>query len=136
MWYKLDLSQKSSDERILGRLSTRIAKVLMGKNEPSYDPSKYADNYVVITNAELIEVTGKKEELKEYITHTGYLGSLKRTKYKDKFKKDPTSVLYLAVRGMLPKTKHKKLMMDKLKIYVGPENPHEAQQPLDFPVNI
>lgn len=136
MWYHLDLSQKEGKELVLGRMATRIAKVLMGKHLPTYSPHLPGEDYVVVNNIELAKLTGNKVDQKEYITHSGYVGSLKRTPYKKMKEEKPEKILYLAVSGMLPKNRLRDLRLKRLKLYTGSENPHEAQKCVPFPDNI
>jgi large subunit ribosomal protein L13 len=113
----------------LGRLAVTAATVLMGKHKPEYTPHVDTGDFVVITNAAKILLTGKKRENKVYRTHTGYLGHLKERKFEDLMAKRPEEVVELAVRRMLPKTKLGRAMFKKLKVYPGSDHPHEAQQP-------
>ena len=128
-WYVIDASGKT-----LGRLATRIASVLRGKNNPGYVPFMDTGGFVIVVNAEKIHVTGKKREDKTYWSHTGYPGGLKLTSFKETMEKDPTFAVRNAVKGMLPHNRLGRRLLKKLKIYAGPEHPHKAQQPeqLDF----
>nr|WP_240597572.1 50S ribosomal protein L13 [Oceanotoga sp. DSM 15011] len=123
-WYLVDAEGKT-----LGRLASQIAKVLQGKNKPIYTPSIDTGDFVVVINAEKINLTGKKMEQKEYYRHTGYPGGLKTTSVKEMLEKHPERVLEHAVKGMLPKNLLAKQMLKKLKIYAGTEHPHSAQNP-------
>ncbi|MEA2104512.1 MAG: 50S ribosomal protein L13 [Candidatus Cloacimonadota bacterium] len=123
-WFQIDATGK-----VLGRLSTKVAMMLSGKNKPDYVPFLDMGDFVVITNVEKIKVTGNKEEKKEYTSYSGYPGGLKTVKYKDLQKKDPTAIIRHAVRGMLPKNKLRKLMMNRLKLFVGDSHIHIAQKP-------
>ena len=123
-WYIVDASGKT-----LGRLATRIATVLRGKNNPGYVPFMDNGDFVVVVNAEKIHVTGNKREDKTYWRHTGYPGGLKLTSFKEAMEKDPTFAVRNAVKGMLPHNRLGRRLMKKLKIYAGPEHPHKAQQP-------
>jgi large subunit ribosomal protein L13 len=128
-WWVVDASGK-----ILGRLATKIAYILMGKHKRDYTP--YIDNgdFVVVINAEKIMVTGKKLEDKIYYHHTGYLGHLKSDTLGGLLEKHPERVIMLAVKRMLPKNKLQKKRLKRLKIYAGPEHPHSAQLPKQLEV--
>jgi len=123
-WYVVDASGKT-----LGRLATQIAKILMGKHKVTYTPHVDNGDFVIVINADKIHVTGKKLDKKIYYKHTGYFGHLKEETLKQKLQRKPEEVIYLAVRGMLPKNKLRKRMLKRLKIYAGPEHPHKAQNP-------
>ncbi len=123
-WYVVDASGKT-----LGRLATRIASVLRGKNNPGYAPFMDSGDFVIVVNAEKVHVTGKKREDKKYWSHTGYPGGLKLTSFKEAMEKDPTFAVRNAVKGMLPHNRLGRRLLKKLKIYAGPEHPHKAQQP-------
>lgn len=126
-WYIVDAEGKT-----LGRLATELAMVLQGKRKPIYTPHVDTGDYVIVINAEKVNLTGKKWDDKEYIYHTGYPGGLKRVPYKNLVEKHPTQLIKLAVKGMLPKNSLGRQMMKKLKIYSGPTHPHEAQQPIEL----
>ena len=113
----------------LGRLSTQIATILRGKHKPGFTPSVDCGDYVVVINAEKIQVTGRRLDQKMYYRHSGYPGGLKQINLRDQLQKFPTRPIELAVKGMLPKTKLGRKMFKKLKVYAGPEHPHQAQQP-------
>jgi large subunit ribosomal protein L13 len=123
-WYLVDASGKT-----LGRLASKIAVLLMGKHKKDYTPHVDNGDFVVVINAEKIHVTGKKLEKKIYYKHTGYMGHLKETPLKDMLAKKPEEVIRLAVRGMLPKNRLRDRRMKRLKVYAGPEHPHQAQNP-------
>lgn len=123
-WYLVDASDK-----VLGRLATQIAKYLRGKHKPEYTPHADAGDYIVVINASQIKVTGNKEQEKVYYRHSGYPGGLKETTFDKLQAKDPTRVIELAVKGMLPKNPLGRAMLRKLKVYAGTEHPHTAQQP-------
>ena len=112
---------------ILGRLATQIANALRGKDKPYYTPHDDAGDYVVVINADKIELSGDKWEGKEYARYTGWIGGYRVTKAKDMLVKHPTHLIELAVRGMLPKNKLNREIIKKLKVYAGPEHPHKAQ---------
>lgn len=123
-WYLVDVKDK-----ILGRVATKIAHLLRGKGKVEYSPEKDCGDFVVVINAELVEVTGKKLTDKKYIHHTGYIGHLKELSLKAMLEKNPTQVIKKAVWGMLPKNKLRKKWILRLKIYKGEKHPHEAQKP-------
>jgi large subunit ribosomal protein L13 len=123
-WYVVDASGK-----VLGRLASQIAKYLRGKHKPEYTPHADAGDYVVVINAEKIKVTGDKSANKIYYRHSGYPGGLKEIPFKNLLAKDPTQVIEIAVKGMLPKNPLGRAMLRKLKVYAGSEHPHDAQQP-------
>ncbi len=116
------------DQR-LGRLATRIARMLMGKDKPSFTPGVETGDFVVVINAEKITVTGNRMDDKVYYRHSGYPGGLKRITLRDQLARFPERVLQSAVWGMLPHNRYGRKLMKRLKIYAGAEHPHEAQQP-------
>ena len=117
------------DAQPLGRLAARISKVLQGKHKPEYTPHIDMGDFVVIVNADQLDLTGKKAEKKVYPYYTGWRGGLKERTFKDLMERDPARVIQYAVRRMLPKSKLGKNMLTKLKIHRGSEHPHSAQQP-------
>lgn len=123
-WYVIDASGKT-----LGRLSTEIASILRGKRKPIYTPHVDTGDYVIVTNAENIVLTGKKLEQKYYKYHTGYAGGLREVRYDVLMEKNPEKIIMLAVKGMLPKNSLGRQMFKKLKVYRGSEHNHEAQKP-------
>lgn len=123
-WYVVDAQGKT-----LGRVATQIATVLKGKHKPEYVTHMDVGDYVVVINAEKIRVTGKKMEDKFYYRHSGYPGGISSISLRDQLDRFPTRVIQYAVRGMLPKNRLGRKMIGKLKIYAGPNHPHEAQQP-------
>lgn len=123
-WYVVDAEGKT-----LGRLASEIAKVLRGKNKPIYTPHMDCGDNVIVINAEKIAVTGKKMDQKVYYHHSGWIGGMKTATLKEKLAKKPEDVMYLAVKGMLPKGPLGRSMIKKLHIYAGAEHPHAAQQP-------
>jgi large subunit ribosomal protein L13 len=123
-WYLVDAEGKT-----LGRLATRIADTLRGKGKPQYTPHVDTGDFVVVVNAEKIAVTGKKLDEKIYYRHSGYPGGLKERPLREQLERRPTEVLRLAVKGMLPRNRLARQQLTKLKIYAGPEHPHESQQP-------
>ena len=114
----------------LGRLASEVAQILRGKNKPTYTPHIDTGDFVVIVNAEKIKITGAKATDKVYYRHTGYVGHLKSETFTEAMEKHPTRVIEHAVRGMLPKGTLGTQMYKKLKVYAGPEHPHQAQNPL------
>ena len=123
-WYLVDASGKT-----LGRLASRIATILMGKHKPIYTPHVDTGDYVVVVNAEKIVLTGKKLDQKKYYRHSGYPGGLKVVTARQLLEKHPERLIYLAVKRMLPKNALGRRMLRKLKVYAGPEHPHQAQKP-------
>lgn len=123
-WVHVDATNQ-----VLGRLATQVAMRLRGKHRPEFTPHADAGDYVVITNAEKIKVTGKKAEDKVYYRHSGYPGGIKEITFEKLIAKDARQVIELAVKGMLPKGPLGRAMLGKLKVYAGPAHPHEAQQP-------
>ncbi len=124
----------NADGKVLGRLATEIAVRLRGKDKPSF--SNFIDNgdFVVVTNADKIRLTGRKWDQKKYYHHTGYIGSLKEITAKDLLVKHPTDLLMKAVKGMLPKNKLGRQQLKKLKLYAGSEHPHAAQMPAELDI--
>ena len=123
-WYVVDAAGMT-----LGRLASEVAKVLRGKNKPIFTPHMDTGDYVIIVNAEKINVTGKKMDQKMYYHHSGYVGGLKESTLKEKLNKKPEEVIELAVKGMLPKGPLGRQMYRKLFVYAGPEHNHAAQKP-------
>jgi large subunit ribosomal protein L13 len=118
-----------AEGRTLGRLASRIAMVLMGKHRPQYTPHVDTGDFVVVTNADKVRLTGRKLDQKEYQRYSGHPSGLKRTTARVMLQKKPTDVLRVAVRRMLPKGALGNKMLTKLKIYAGPDHPHGAQNP-------
>lgn len=123
-WYVVDATDQT-----LGRLTSEIAKILRGKNKPTYTPHIDTGDYVIVVNAEKIKVTGKKLEQKIYYHHSDYVGGMKETTLKEMLAKKPENVITLAVKGMLPKGPLGRSMLKKLHVYAGPEHNHAAQKP-------
>lgn len=123
-WYIVDASEK-----VLGRLASEIAHRLRGKHKAEYTPHVDTGDYIIVTNAEKVRVTGKKFKNKIYYRHTGYVGGIKEVSFDKLQGKHPARVIELAVKGMLPKNPLGREMYRKLKIYAGTEHPHTAQQP-------
>ena len=137
--YKLDSMDKGwllvdASDKTLGRLSTNIAKILMGKNKPEYTPHNDVGDYVVVINAEKIKVTGNKNEQKMYYRHTGYPGGIKSQNFNDLIASYPDRIITSAVKGMLPKNKLSNSVIKKLKVYKGESHPHKAQNPLKLEI--
>ena len=123
-WYLVDAEGKT-----LGRLATQIADTLRGKRKPQYTPHVDTGDFVIVVNAEKIQVTGNKLDQKRYYRHSGYPGGLRSRTLREQLDRRPTEVLRVAVKGMLPKNRLARQQITKLKIYAGPEHPHEAQNP-------
>jgi len=118
-----------ADGAVLGRMATKLAMILMGKNKPTYTPHVDMGDFVVVVNAEKIRLTGNKAEVKTYESYSGYPGGHKYTSFAKMMERKPERILELAVRRMLPKTQMGRKALSKLKIYSGPEHEHQAQQP-------
>lgn len=123
-WHVVDAEGKT-----LGRLATGIAQILRGKHKPTYSPSVDCGDYVVVINSEKIHVTGRKKDQKNYYRHSGYAGGLTEITLRRQLETYPNRVIESAVRGMLPRSALGRNMFKKLKVYAGPNHPHEAQQP-------
>jgi large subunit ribosomal protein L13 len=124
VWYVVDAESKT-----LGRLATQIAEVLRGKRKPTYTPHVDVGDFVVVVNAEKVAVTGKKLEDKRYWRHSGYPGGIRSRTLGDMLEKRPEEVIRKAVKGMLPRNRLARQQLRKLKVYAGPEHPHQAQKP-------
>lgn len=123
-WYVVN-----ADGKILGRLTSQIASILRGKHKPTYTPHADMGDNIIVVNAEKIRLTGKKANKKVYYRHTGYPGGLKFTSFNDMIKNKPERVIEMAVKGMLPHNRLGRAIMRHLKVYSGPDHPHQAQQP-------
>lgn len=123
-WFVID-----AEGQTLGRLASQVAHILRGKHKPIYTPHVDTGDYVIIINAEKIGVTGKKREQKMYRWHTGWPGGLKERTFNEMMDKQPQKIVYEAVRGMLPHNSLGRQMIRKLRVVVGPEHNHSAQQP-------
>ncbi|MFA7082924.1 MAG: 50S ribosomal protein L13 [Arcobacteraceae bacterium] len=121
-WIVIDATDK-----VFGRIITEVATILRGKNKPCFTPHVDCGDHVVIINASKAKFSGNKLEVKNYYTHSGYVGSTKTHKMSDMFEKNPEKLFRLSTRGMLPKTTLGKAMIKKLKVYAGAEHPHTAQ---------
>ena len=128
-WYVVD-----AEGQTLGRLASELARILRGKNKPQYTPHVDTGDFVIVVNADRINVSGRKAEQKVYRRHTGYPGGLRETSYEQMLDRKPTEVLRKAVYGMMPKTRLARQQFKKLKIYAGSEHPHEAQMPEPYEV--
>ncbi len=123
-WYVVD-----AEGETLGRLATRIADTLRGKQKPTYTPHVDTGDFVVVVNAEKIGVTGQKLDQKRYYRHSGYPGGIRSRTLREQLERRPTEVIRTAVKGMLPRNKLARRQITKLKVYAGPNHPHEAQNP-------
>lgn len=123
-WFVVDAEGKT-----LGRLATRVARVLCGKHKPNFTPGVDVGDYVIVVNADKIQVTGRKLDQKMYYRHSGYPGGLKEITLRNQLAKNPAYVIEHAVRGMLPKNRLGRKMFKKLKVYAGPDHRHQAQTP-------
>ena len=126
-WFVIDAT-----DAVVGRLAVQIANVLRGKHRPEYTPHVDTGEFVVVVNAEKVRFTGKKMETKEYHWYTRYPGGYKTATAREWIEKHPERILEAAVRRMVPRTKLGRKQMTKLKIYAGPEHPHQAQQPQEY----
>ena len=128
-WHLIDASDK-----VLGRLATEIASILRGKKKPIFTPHMDAGDYVVVVNAERVLLTGNKLDKKTYYRHSGYVGGLKKTTAKEMLEQKPENLIKFAVKGMLPKTSLGRRQLTKLKVYTGPDHPHQAQKPVKLEI--
>jgi large subunit ribosomal protein L13 len=128
-WYLVN-----AEGRVLGRLAAELAKILRGKNKPAFTPHVDTGDFVIVVNAGKVLLTGKKMKDKIYYHHTGYPGGIKEISAEKLLAKKPTEVLRIAVKGMLPKNSLGRQMLQKLKIYAGPDHPHEAQKPVPLEI--
>jgi len=126
-WYVVN-----AEGKVLGRLCTGLARILRGKNKPTYTPYLDTGDFVIVVNAGKVTLTGKKLKDKVYYHHTGYPGGIKETNAEKLLAKKPTEMIRMAVRGMLPKNSLGRQMLRKLKVYAGPNHPHEAQKPVQL----
>jgi large subunit ribosomal protein L13 len=123
-WYVVD-----AKDAVLGRLATKIAIYLRGKNKPVFTPNADTGDFVIVVNADKVRLTGNKWSDKVYYHHTGYIGGIKARTAKEMLDKKPEKIIEKAVWGMLPKNTLGREMLKKLKVYTGPEHPHKAQSP-------
>ena len=128
-WLVVDATGKT-----LGRLATEIANVLRGKRKPEYTPHCDVGDFVIVVNAEKVSVTGNKRQEKRYYRHSGFPGGLRSRSFEEMIERRPEEVLRLAVKGMLPRNRLGRQQLRKLKIYAGPDHPHQAQQPAPMEV--
>ncbi len=126
-WYVVD-----AEDQVLGRMATRIASFLMGKEKPIYTNFLDTGDFVVVVNIDKVKLSGKKWDDKFYYSHSGYPGGLKQISAARLMEKHPDRVIKHAVKGMLPKNKLGRQMLKRLKVYTGPEHPHDAQKPEDL----
>ena len=126
-WFVVDAT-----DRVLGRVATKIADKIRGKDKPSFTPQTDGGDYVIVINAEKIKVTGSKYNNKIYYRHSLYPGGLKSQTFKELIEKNPERVIEEAVKGMLPKNKLGKSIIKKLKVFQGPNHDHESQQPAEW----
>lgn len=126
-WYIIDATDK-----VLGRLATKVAQVLMGKHKPTYTPHMEMGDFVIVINADKVKVTGTKAEKKIYYRHSGYPGGLTETPYKKMQANAPENIIIHAVKGMLPNNKLRSRRIAKLKVYTEYHNEHQAQQPKEL----
>ena len=123
-WYIVD-----ADGKTLGRLASQVAAVLRGKRKPTFTPHMDMGDNVIVVNAEKVQLTGRKAEQKEYYRHSGYPGGIKVAAFSDLIKNKPERVINIAVKGMLPHNRLGRVIIKHLKVYRGPDHPHESQKP-------
>jgi large subunit ribosomal protein L13 len=123
-WYVVD-----AQGRVLGRMASEIAKVLRGKNKPIFTPNLDAGDFVIVINARGVKLTGKKLQKKIYYRHTEYPGGIRERTAERMLEEKPEYLVRQAVKGMLPRNRLSRKLVNKLKVYAGPEHPHEAQKP-------
>ena len=126
-WFVLDVKDK-----VLGRIATKIADRIRGKDKPTFTPHTDGGDYVIVINAEKIKVTGSKFDTKKYYNHSLYPGGLKTQTFKELNNKNPEKIIFNAVKGMLPKNKLGKSIIKKLKIFKGPSHDHDSQKPIEW----
>jgi large subunit ribosomal protein L13 len=130
-WHLID-----ADGVTLGRLATKVATLLRGKHKPYFTPHQELGDYVVIVNAERVNVTGRKRQQKMYYKHSGYPGSLRTESFATMIKRKPEHVVEHAIRGMLPKNRLGRKLFKNVKVYAGPSHPHQAQQPEKLEITV
>ncbi len=128
-WHLVD-----ADGKTLGRVASEVAKLLRGKHKPTFTPNADMGDFVVVVNAAKVKLTGKRAELKEYFSYTGYPGGASFTKFQELIRKHPEKVFEHAIKGMLPHNKLGRQIIRKLKVYGGAQHPHSAQQPASFSI--
>ncbi len=126
-WWLVD-----AEGKVLGRLATEGATLLRGKRKPEYVDFMDSGDFVVVINAEKIQLTGRKAEQKKYYSHSGYPGGLKEKTFKELLEHKPEEIIKKAVWGMIPKNRLGRAVFKKLKVYRGPQHPHEAQKPVEY----
>ncbi len=124
-----------AENEVLGRLASKVAKMIRGKNKPNFTPHVDCGDHVIVVNADKIKLTGAKWDQKEYVRHTGYPGGQRFTSARDMMAKRPIFMVEKAVKGMLPKNRLGSALFRNLHVYAGPEHPHEAQQPQKINLN-
>jgi large subunit ribosomal protein L13 len=129
-WYVIDAT-----DVVLGRLASHVATLLRGKNKPQFAPHVDIGDFVIVVNADKIALTGSKREQKMDYRHSGYPGGLRATSYTELLEKDPRRAVEKAVKGMLPHTTLGRAQLSKLKVYAGPNHPHQAQKPVPFEIS-
>ncbi len=129
-WYVIDAA-----DVVLGRLASQAAILLRGKHKPVYAPHVDTGDFVIIVNADKVALTGNKREQKMAYRHSGYPGGLRSVSYRELLEKNPQRAIEKAVKGMLPKNSLGRQMLKKLKVYAGPEHPHQAQKPVPFEIS-
>jgi large subunit ribosomal protein L13 len=130
-WYVVDAQGK-----VLGRMASEIVKVLRGKNKPVFTPNTDTGDFVIVINARGVKLTGKKLQKKVYYRHTEYPGGIREKTAEKMLQQKPEELVLLAVKGMLPKNRLNRRLVTKLKIYAGPEHPHEAQKPQPLAIEV
>jgi large subunit ribosomal protein L13 len=128
-WYLVN-----AEGKVLGRLATQLANLLRGKNKPIFTPHVDTGDFVVVVNAKKVVLTGKKMQDKIYYHHTGHPGGIREISAEKLLAKKPTEVVRIAVKGMLPKTSLGRQMLRKLKVYAGPNHPHDSQRPVSLDI--
>lgn len=123
-WFVVD-----AKDQVLGRLATKIARIIRGKEKPLFTPNADTGDFVIVINADQLKLTGKRETMKTYFSYSGYPGGGKIRKFEDMLQKNPEFVVQHAVKGMLPKNRLGKQLIKKLKVYAGDSHPHQAQKP-------
>jgi large subunit ribosomal protein L13 len=130
-WYVVDAQGK-----VLGRMASEIVKVLRGKNKPVFTPNTDTGDFVIVINARGVKLTGKKLQKKVYYRHTEYPGGIREKTAEKMLQQKPEELVLLAVKGMLPKNRLSRRLITKLKIYAGPEHPHQAQKPQPLAIEV
>ncbi|MGH7773922.1 MAG: 50S ribosomal protein L13 [Candidatus Binatia bacterium] len=130
-WYVVD-----AEGKVLGRLASEVAKVLRGKHKPSFAPHVDGGDFVIVINARGVTLTGKKRQEKTYYRHSEYPGGIRMTTAEKMLEDKPEALIQLAVKGMLPKNRLGRKLFNKLKVYAGPNHPHEAQKPQPLAIKI